>query len=197
MKCAYTQTHIHTHIFTKKSTTSGPPSLSNTSTGPKRCDFVKKLRRGTIHCASPPFADTKITGLRFEDVCHDSFSLICIKKKWVAKQNILPRWGLLTQKPLDYALRMWAMTHFILFKKNGAELSSVSRCSLTRKLTSLDCTLSKCAIRKSHWCVWRDSIMCVTWLHHEHDEEDSCVRHDPFTCVTLTTHLKGGLGFRV
>jgi len=47
---------------------STPPTLSKTSTGPNRCDFERKLRRGTNQAAWPPFADTKITGVREESV---------------------------------------------------------------------------------------------------------------------------------
>jgi len=33
------------------------------------------------------------------------------------------------------------------------------------------------------WCVWRDPLIRVTWLIHLWDTTHSCVRHDLFRCV--------------
>ena len=36
----------------------------------------------------------------------------------------------------------------------------------------------------THSCVWRDSLMCVTWLIHVCDMTQSCVWRDSLICVT-------------
>ena len=45
----------------------------------------------------------------------------------------------------------------------------------------------------THWCVWHDSFMCVTWLIDVCDTTHSCVWHDSFVahafiCVTWLIH---------
>ena len=39
-------------------------------------------------------------------------------------------------------------------------------------------------ILMTHWCVWHDSLKCVTWLIHMCDMTHSYVWHDSFICVT-------------